>query len=336
MAMLARRVLLTTLMVGSCMGALGLSACAQTSVDPRVEPTAETAEVKQPASPLINVSAPTAPLPRAAIKISPGDLVIVSVDGVSDYKPEARVSEEGIISLPLIGEVAVGGRTLELAQDAIATKMSDGNYFRDPHVSVFVKEYASIGISVLGEVARPGVYPSLGVRRLYDVVSAAGGFSARAGKTVTITRRDLPQKPITITIDADPAKSVSSNVEVEPGDTIMVSKAGLVYVVGDVGRPGGFIMDNNERITVLQVLALAQGVNRSAAMGSARIIRRTPQGPSEVQVPLKQMMAAKTSDMELQPEDILFIPGSAAKNVVRRSMESVMQVATGLAIYGAH
>jgi polysaccharide export outer membrane protein len=174
------------------------------------------------------------------------------------------------------------------------------------------------------------------VRRLYDVISAAGGFSARAGNTVTITHRDLPQKPITITIDADPAKSVSSNVEVQPGDTIMVSKAGLVYVVGDVGRAGGFIMDNNERITVLQVLAMAQGVNRSAAMGSARIIRRTPQGPSEVQVPLKQMMAAKANDMEMQPEDILFIPGSAAKNVVKRSMESVMQVATSLAIYGPH
>jgi polysaccharide biosynthesis/export protein len=180
------------------------------------------------------------------------------------------------------------------------------------------------------------VYPSLGARRLYDVISAAGGFSARAGKTVTITHRDLPQKPITITIDADPAKSVSSNVEVQPGDTIMVSKAGLVYVVGDVGRTGGFIMDNNERITVLQVLAMAQGVNRSAAMGAARIIRRTPQGPTEVRIPLKQMMAAKANDMEMQPEDILFIPGSAAKNVVKRSMESVMQVATSLAIYGPH
>jgi polysaccharide biosynthesis/export protein len=336
MAMRARRVLLSTLIVGSCLGASVSAVWAQTAVDPRVEPAAETAEVKQPASSLINVAAPVTPVQRAAIKISPGDLVIVTVDGVSDYKPEARVSEDGIISLPLIGEVAVGGITVEHAQDEIAKKMSDGNYFRDPRVSVFVKEYASIGISVLGEVARPGVYPSLGVRRLYDVVSAAGGFSARAGKTVTITHRDLPQKPITITIDADPAKSVSSNVEVEPGDTIMVSKAGLVYVVGDVGRPGGFIMDNNERITVLQVLAMAQGVNRSAAMGSARIIRRTPQGPSEVQVPLKQMMAAKTSDMEMQPEDILFIPGSAAKNVVKRSMESVMQVATGLAIYGVH
>ena len=334
--MLARRVLLSTLIVGSCLGSRGLSACAQTAVDPRVEPVAEAAEVKQPASSLTDTPEPTASVQHVAMKISPGDLIIVSLDGVPDYKPEARVSEEGMISLPLLGEVAVGGRTAEQAQDEIARKMSDGNYFRDPRVTVFVKEYASIGISVLGEVARPGVYPSLGVRRLYDVISAAGGFSARAGKAVTITHRDQPQKPVTVSIDADPAKSVSSNVEVEPGDTIMVSKAGLVYVVGDVGRPGGFIMDNNERITVLQVLALAAGVNRSAAMGSARIIRRTPQGPSEVQVPLKQMMAAKTSDMEMQPEDILFVPGSSAKNVVRRSMESVMQVATGLAIYGAH
>jgi len=336
MAMLLRRLLLSTLMLGSCVGAPVLSVWAQTSEDPRVQPTAETAEVKEPASSPLNIAAPDTTAKRAAIKISPGDLLIVTLDGVSDYKPEVRVSEDGVISLPLIGEVAVGGTTIEHSEHEIAQKMSDGNYFRDPHVSVFVKEYASIGISVLGEVARPGVYPSLGVRRLYDVISAAGGFSARAGKTVTITHRDLPQKPITVTIDADPAKSVSSNVEVQPGDTIMVSKAGLVYVVGDVGRAGGFIMDNNERITVLQVLAMAQGVNRSAAMGSARTIRRTPQGPTEVQVPLKKMMAAKANDMEMQPEDILFIPGSAAKNVVKRSMESVMQVATGLAIYGPH
>jgi polysaccharide export outer membrane protein len=334
MAMLVRRVLLSTLMVGSCVGAPMLSA-AQTGTDPRIQPS-ETAEIKQPTPSLLSTSSQDAPVQRTAIKISAGDLILVTVDGVSDYKPEARVSEDGVVSLPLIGEVTIGGFTVEQAQNEIAKRMSDGNYFRDPHVSVFVKEYVSIGISVLGEVARPGVYPSLGVRRLYDVISAAGGFSARAGKTVTITHRDLPQKPITITIDADPAKSVSSNVEVQPGDTIMVSKAGLVYVVGDVGRAGGFIMDNNERITVLQVLAMAQGVNRSAAMGSARIIRRTPQGPSEVQVPLKQMMAAKANDMEMQPEDILFIPGSAAKNVVKRSMESVMQVATSLAIYGPH
>src|SRR6185312_4690428 len=138
MAMLARRVLLSTLIVGSCLGAPGVSACAQMAADPRVEP-AETAEVKQPVSSPTNVSAPTSPVQRGAIKISSGDLVIVSVDGVSDYKPEARVSEEGIISLPLIGEVAVGGRTVEQAQDEIARRMSDGNYFRDPRVSVFVK-----------------------------------------------------------------------------------------------------------------------------------------------------------------------------------------------------
>src|ERR1700757_3533070 len=113
MAMLARRVLLSTLIVGSCLSAPGFSVCAQTVVDPRVEPAAEPAEVKQPASSLTNVSAPTTRVLRAAIRISPGDLLIVTVDGVSDYKPEARVSEEGIISLPLIGEVAIGGRTVE-------------------------------------------------------------------------------------------------------------------------------------------------------------------------------------------------------------------------------
>jgi len=334
MAMLRRRIFVSIVVAGSCLGSP--VAFAQVGTDPRVSPIAtETAEVKAASTPLIS-AAQNVETERAPIRISPGDLLAVTIDGVPDYKPEVRVNESGLISLPLIGDVKVGGFTIENAQSEIAKNMSEGNYFRDPRVTIFVKEYVSIGISVLGEVTRPGVYPSLGVRRLYDVISAAGGFSQRAGKTVTITHRDAPQKPITIPIEADPAKSVISNIELQPGDTIMVSKAGLVYVVGDVGRPGGFIMDNNEQITVLQVLAMAQGVNRSAALGSARIIRRTPQGPTEVQVPLKKMMAAKTTDMEMQPEDILFVPGSAAKNVVKRSMESVVQVATGLAIYGAH
>ncbi|HLH05686.1 MAG TPA: polysaccharide biosynthesis/export family protein [Terriglobales bacterium] len=334
MAKLTRRILIASALLASSGLLLSTRVVDAQNPDSLVGPVTETAEAT-PAAPLPRLSAPAQSKP-AFIKLSPGDLIAVSVDGVSDYRPETRVSQEGVISLPLIGDVAVGGLTTEQAQDEIAKKMRDGNYFRDPHVSVFVKEYASIGISVLGEVSHPGVYPSLGTRRLYDVISAAGGFSARAGKTVTITHRDHPEQPVIVTVDADPARSVDSNVQVFPGDTIMVSKAGLVYVVGDVGRPGGFIMDNNEHITVLQALALAQGVNRSAALGSARIIRKTSGGPKEVPVPLKRMMAAKATDMDMQPEDILFIPGSAAKNIVKRTAESVMQAATGVAIYGVH
>jgi polysaccharide export outer membrane protein len=273
---------------------------------------------------------------REKIRIGPGDLIEVSIYGVSDFRQEARVNESGDVSLPLIGSVRIGGATSEEAQDLIAKSLVEGGYFRDPHVMVVIKDFASQGISVLGEVTRPGVYPMVGTRRLYDLISMAGGFTPKAGQLVTITHRDDPQNPVKVMMSQDPAKSVETNVEIYPGDTIAVSKAGIVYVVGDVQRPGGFVMENNERMTVMQAIALAQGTNRTAALGSARILRRTPTGPSEVKIPLKQMMAAKASDMDLLAEDILFIPSSAAKRAFTRGMESVFQVATGVAIYGVH
>ena len=273
---------------------------------------------------------------REKLRIGSGDLLEVSIYGVPDFKQEARVNDSGEISLPLAGAVKVGGTTVEDAQEAIAKVLVDGGYFRDPHVSVAIKDFASQGVSVLGEVAKPGVYPVMGTRRLYDLFSLAGGLTNKAGKLVSITHRDRPSAPESVMMSTDPAKSVENNVEVFPGDTIVVSKAGIVYVVGDVQRPGGFVMENNERMTVLEALALAQGTNRTAALNSARILRRTPSGPEEVKIPLKQIMAAKANDMDLQADDILFVPGSAAKNAFSRGIESVFQVATGMAVYGIH
>jgi polysaccharide biosynthesis/export protein len=311
---------------------LSLALAAQTPIEPSVPagatPDATKATNNEPIG-TITVGK------RDQIRIGGGDLIEVSLYGVPDFKQELRVSESGDISLPLVGAVGVAGRTPEEAQVEIAKSLVAGGFFRDPHVSVFIKDYASQGVSVMGEVGRPGVYPMMGSRRLYDLVSAAGGFTPKAGKLVTVTHRDDPNNPDKVILSDDPAKSAQSNVEVMPGDTIVVAKAGIVYVVGDVVRPGGFVMENNERLTVLQAVALAQGVNRTAALNAARIIRRSSAGPSEVKIPLKNILAAKATDLELQPEDILFVPGSAAKGAMRRGMESVIQVATGLALYGA-
>jgi polysaccharide export outer membrane protein len=290
------------------------------------------------AKPLAQVT----PLPPAGtqdrdkLRIGPGDLLEVSVYGVPDFKQEGRIGDSGEIMLPLIGSVTLGGLTVDEAQTKVAQALVAGGYFRDPHVMVLIKDFASQGISVMGEVDKPGVYPAMSTRRLYDLVSQAGGFTPKAGKLVTITHRDHPTEPENIVLTNDPAKSMASNVVVYPGDTIVVSKAGIVYVVGDVGRPGGFVMENGEKMTVLQAIAMAQGVNRTAALGSARLIRRSNGKPEEIKVPLKGIMSAKANDVDLMPEDILFIPGSMAKNAMKRGLESVLQVATSVAIYGAH
>src|SRR5207244_5355649 len=139
--------------------------------------------------------------------------------------------QDGNISLNFIGSVHVAGLSTNAAQDLIAKKLSDGGFFSHPQVSVFAKEYATQGVSVLGEVQRPGVYPLLGSRRLFDVLSLAGGIGPRAGKLVSITRRDDPQSPISVPVSNDSEQPTQSNVDILPGDTIVVSKAGIIYVV---------------------------------------------------------------------------------------------------------
>jgi polysaccharide biosynthesis/export protein len=309
---------------------VSIYALGQTVVEPQVPVPG------QPA-PTATVTSESSPNPsREKIRIGAGDLLAVSVYGVTDYNQETRVGDSGEIMLPLVGTLNVGGLTVDAAQHTIAKALVSGGYFRDPHVTVMIKDYSSQGISVMGEVTRPGVYPTMSTKRLFDVVSLAGGFTAKAGRLVTITHRDAPDQPVSVMVTNDPAKSLQSNVEVYPGDTIVVSKAGIVYVVGDVVRPGGFVMENGEKMTVLQALAMAQGINRTAAVGSARLIRRSSGKPEEIKLPLKKILSAKGEDMELLAEDILFIPGSLAKNALRRGMESAIQIATSVAVYGIH
>jgi polysaccharide biosynthesis/export protein len=310
----------------------GLNLIAQTVVEPvAAAPGGDSKPVGQ-----VTPLPADANIDRDKLRIGSGDLLEVSVYGVSDFKQEGRISDSGEITLPLIGTTNLGGLTVDEAQTKVAKALVDGSYFRDPHVMVLIKDYASQVISVMGEVEKPGVYPAVSTRRLYDLISQAGGFTPKAGKLVTVTHRDNPTLPDNIILTNDPAKSMASNVVIYPGDTIVVAKAGIVYVVGDVGRPGGFVMENGEKMTVLQAIAMAQGVNRTAAVGSARLIRRTTGVPEEIKVPLKGILSAKASDVDLMPEDILFIPGSMAKNAIKRGLDSALQIATSVAIYGAH
>jgi len=126
---------------------------------------------------------------------------------------------------------------------------------------------------------------------------------------------------------------MENNVPVKPGDTIVVSKAGVVYVVGDVRQPGGFVMENGNDITVLKAIALAQGTNPNAGLSAARLIRNTPEGPKDVPLSLKKILTAKAPDLQLQPDDIVFVPSSAGKGAAKRGAEAILQMATGVAIW---
>jgi polysaccharide export outer membrane protein len=125
------------------------------------------------------------------------------------------------------------------------------------------------------------------------------------------------------------------NVPVRPGDIVKVPRAGIVYVVGEVRKPGGFVLQNNENISVLQALALAEGPTHTSAIGQTRIIRTDPATGRRTEIPmnLSKIFSGKAPDTYLQPKDIVFVPNSAAKSVFYRSTEAALQTAAGVAIY---
>ncbi|MGH9502212.1 MAG: polysaccharide biosynthesis/export family protein [Terriglobales bacterium] len=270
----------------------------------------------------------------SAMEIGSGDLLKIGVFGAPESDQEVRVDPDGNVSLNFIGAVHVAGLSNTEAQKLIAKKLQDGGFFTHPQVAVFTKEYATQGVSVLGEVLKPGVYPLLGSRRLFDVLSMAGGTSPKAGRVISISHRDHPQTPLSVTLSNDANESAKSNIQVFPGDTVVVSRAGVVYVVGDVHKPSGVIMDNGSEMTVLQAIAMAEGTNPTAKLNNAKLIRRTPNGPKEYPLALQDMLSSKAPDMRLQAEDIIFVPNSAAKTAGRKTLDAIIQTATGLAIYG--
>jgi polysaccharide export outer membrane protein len=271
----------------------------------------------------------------STLRLGPGDLLEVGVYNVPELATKARVGNSGDVYLPLIDYVHVADLTLEEAQFLIQKRLEDGGFVRGPHVTIFVDESASQGVTILGEVTKPGIYPALGQRKLYDLISAAGGFSPAAGRKVSIIRQHSQAPPITVNLPRNLADDLQDNVEILPGDTITVPRAPVIYVVGDVGHPTGLLVDNGT-LTVLQALALAGGTNRTAKMGGTRIIRKGPNGMTETRVPLKKMLEAKVPDVTLQADDILFVPLSGARVAAGRSFDAAIAAATGLAVLAAH
>jgi polysaccharide export outer membrane protein len=221
----------------------------------------------------------------------------------------------------------VDGLTPEEAQKIIEKRLEDGGFVNNPHVTLLVDEYPSQTVSVLGQVAHPGPYQVLGEKRLYDLISAAGGLTDRAGKNVIITHRDQPDKPMKIVLSEGLADTAGSNVTIQPGDTVVIQRAGIVYIVGDVGHPTGVVMDN-DHLTVLQAIALAGGTNKTAKLNGAKILRHTPNGVVETPIQLKQILQAKKADQVLLADDILFVPGSSGKAAAYRAADVLLQAGT--------
>jgi polysaccharide export outer membrane protein len=251
----------------------------------------------------------------SALLIGPGDELDIAVYGAPDLSEHTRVSGTGNISMALIGDVRVAGLSNSEAEGAIESQLRRNNIVNDPQVSVYVKEYTNSGISVAGEVVKPGFYSILGPHRLFDVLQAAGGPTDRAANKVVISHRDQ-KDAVTFNISKDPAEMASSNVALQPGDTVLVPKAGIVYVLGEVTRPGGYVLNSTGGVTVLQVVAVAGGPTHLASAGKTRLLRRVQNGFQEEKIDVTKLLRGKARDVSVRDEDILFIPTSTMKSAL--------------------
>jgi polysaccharide biosynthesis/export protein len=268
------------------------------------------------------------------VQIASGDLIEITVFDTPDLSQKTRVGNNGRIDLVVGGNLWLAGLTSTEAALAVEARLRDAKVLRNPHVSVNVLESASQTVTVLGEVKNPGSYPVWGQQPVSDAIAAAGGLTQNASHTAALTHKGsaTPQ-----TIELDGASHTASNASLFllPGDRLVVNRAGIVYVLGDVGKPGGFVLDDRAPITVLQGLALAQGMNRTANMRGS-LIHQAAGGPQQQPLDFKKILADQTSDPVLHDGDIVYVPLNAAKDWANRGLNSVLQMAVGVVIYGRY
>lgn len=298
------------------------------------------------------------------------DVLEISVFEAQELSREVRVSSAGEISLPLLESVHAAGltpRELELVLEELLRR----TYMKDPHVSVFVREMQSHPVSVLGAVRKPGVFQIRGSKTLLEILSLAEGLADDAGETAIIMRgaglqnstssdaqivsharenaRDEKATAVDPAKNGGPSENIvqvnlkdlldssdfQQNPIVNPGDIVKVLRAGIVYAVGEVQRPGGFVMKSNEKTSVLQVIALSGGLTRTASKAGACIIRTDEKSGKREQTPidLSKVLSGKAPDPMLEARDIVFVPNSAAKTTFSRAAEVGAQTLAGLLIF---
>jgi polysaccharide export outer membrane protein len=213
-------------------------------------------------------SSAASPNPVPPLRIGSGDLIEVSMFENPDLSGRYRVDEMGDITIPLIGPVHVADMTADEAAAKIERLYVEGQILlpANSHATVFISEYATQGITINGEVKTPGVYPALGVHKLNDLIAAAGGITPFAASHVVITHKDDPGNPTTIEYNPTALKPIIPDVQIFPGDSILIPRAGVVYVAGNVARPGVYVLDGRRSLTVEAAMALSGGGGKASAM----------------------------------------------------------------------
>jgi len=268
------------------------------------------------------------------LKIGPGFLLNVQAFDEPELSGVLRVDESGDISVPFAGTIHVGDCTLAEARQRIEARLASEQILLHPQLTIDIEQYAPFIIAVMGEVQTPGRIQLLAPHSLLDILSLVGGETTMAGGSVQIRHT----KDGRTTIDAYPygrnsdGSSIAS-VVVHDGDTVIVPRAGIVYVLGGVNRPGGYLMQEDGALDVAQALSLALGTTLQAAVDSIRVIRHNADG-SYVEFPVsyKKISEAKQIPLHLQAQDVVYVPLSKIKSILTTG-SSILDEAAFATVY---
>jgi polysaccharide biosynthesis/export protein len=282
---------------------------------------------------ILSSLAASAPAQKESLLIGPGDLLHLLVYDTPEMELHARVTDTGNIPFNFLGNVHVAGLTPEQAGELIDQKLQASGIMLHPQASVNVEAYATAFASVMGEVQKPGTYEIDTPHRVVDVLAMAGGLTAIADRHMTIQRFGPGKEKVDYYYSNAGETALSNDPMVYPGDSVVVSKVAVVYVLGDVYKPGGYpINTNNSKMTALQAIALAGYANHTAAVGKSRLVRETAKGVQEINLPVGEMQKGKLPDVALLPDDVVYVPFSFVRNLEVNS-QGILASATSAAIY---
>jgi polysaccharide biosynthesis/export protein len=262
-------------------------------------------------------------------QLSTGDLIQIHVLGQPEYAPEVRLDADGRVLLPYIGTVNLIGLTISQVEVLLQDHLRDAGIYRDPQVIVQLMEGPNQVATVSGEVH--GLVPIVGSRRLLDVLSAAGGLPPTASHVITISRPGIPH-PIVVDLGTDPLRSELANVPIFAGDTIIISRIGIVYMIGAFRTPGQIPLTQYAPLTLMQATALSGGINFQGKFNDLRLIRTDGDHRTVVKLDISRIMKGRDPDPILQANDIIFLPDSALKASISNGSLGMLLGIAGLLI----
>jgi len=248
------------------------------------------------------------------IHLAPGDVISVRIYGAPEYMPQAQVTLDGSVQLPLAGVIPINGLTIHAAQNVIAKGLVSAGMYRDPQVSLQLIESPNQIATVTGEVR--AIVPLKGSKRLYDVLATAGGFPITASHVITINRVGQDE-PIVVDLGTDPATSEHANIPIFAGDTIVMAKTGVVYMLGAFKTQGAVPLQQNTPLTLMQAAALSGGPGFEGKYADMRLIRTIGLERKVVKIDMKRVMNGKDPDPVLQVDDIVLLPSSVMKSAIK-------------------